>query len=88
MVGSGEKLTPRVKEHQLWSKHLLFEIMILAICPIPFYDMYIYTDAKRQEVIYLLSEFCPALMWLRIYFVIRTIFNYSIFTDAYSKKLC
>ena len=28
------------------------------------------------------------MMWFRIYFLVRSIFNYSIYTDAYSKKLC
>lgn len=27
-------------------------------------------------------------MWFRIYFLVRSCFNYSIYTDAYSKKLC
>lgn len=27
-------------------------------------------------------------MWLRIFFLVRSIFNYSVYTDAYSKKLC
>jgi hypothetical protein len=27
-------------------------------------------------------------MWCRVYFAIRSIFNYSIYTDAHSKKLC
>ena len=41
-----------------------------------------------MEVVYLLSEFIFAFMWLRVLFLVRAIFNYSVFTDAYSKKLC
>ena len=43
---------------------------------------------KDREVIYLLSEFLVAFMWIRIYFLVRSVFNYSIYTDAYSMKLC
>ena len=42
----------------------------------------------NREVIYLLSEFLLAFMWLRIFFLIRSVFNYSIYTDPYSRKLC
>lgn len=39
-------------------------------------------------VTYLFSEMILAVMWFRVYFLVRSIFNYSIYTDAYSKKLC
>ena len=35
-----------------------------------------------------MSDFILAFMFLRIFFLCRSIFNYSIFTDPYSKKLC
>ena len=51
--------------------------------------MYITMLCKNNfPVVYLLSEFQLAFMWLRVYFILRSIFNYSIYTDAYSKKLC
>lgn len=58
------------------------------MCPIPYFDMYIDTHNKGKTTTYLLSEFILAFMWLRIFFVVRSIFNYSVYTDAYSKKLC
>ena len=35
-----------------------------------------------------MSDFILAFMFLRIFFVLRSVFNYSIYTDAFSKKLC
>jgi hypothetical protein len=71
------------------NRNLYFEILILAVCPIPYFDWYISIIAKKGFVInYLASDFIVAFMWLRFYFVVRTFFNYSIYTDAYSKKLC
>ena len=37
---------------------------------------------------FLLSDFLLAFMFLRLFFLIRTCFNYSIYTDALSKKVC
>ena len=39
-------------------------------------------------VYYLLSDFILALMWVRCMFILRAVFNYTIFMDIYSKKLC
>lgn len=37
---------------------------------------------------FFLSDFMLAFMFLRLFFLIRTSFNYSIYTDALSKKIC
>jgi hypothetical protein len=37
---------------------------------------------------YRLSHVLLAFMFIRVLFLLRTIFNYSMFTDLYSKKLC
>ena len=71
--------------------------MIFLICPIPFKD-YLFdfhfinlstgkTDPKLK-VYYLLSDFILAFMFLRIYFVVRAVFNYNMYMDSYAKKLC
>ena len=39
-------------------------------------------------VYYLLSDFILVLMFLRLFFVMRAIFNYNMFTDVVAKKLC
>jgi len=66
----------------------------LIICPIPYYDFIIQIDApsfKRLTTIkiyYLLSDFILAFMFARVFFLMRACFNYSMFMDVYSKKLC
>ena len=35
-----------------------------------------------------MSDYIFALMFLRIYFLIRSVFNHSVYTDAFFKKLC
>ena len=50
--------------------------------------MSVNNNGSKIETYYLMSDFLLAFMWLRIYFLVRAIFNYNIFTDVYSKKLC
>jgi hypothetical protein len=63
--------------------------------PIPFYDTIIKFDymniadkGSKVTVYFLLSDFLLIIMFARIYFVIRAVFNFSRFTDVYAKKLC
>jgi hypothetical protein len=37
---------------------------------------------------YMLSDFLFAFMFLRFYFLIRTLMNFSIYSDLYSKRVC
>jgi len=70
------------------------EALIFMIFPIPYYDCIItvYTINRAENgtipVYYLLSDFILALMWIRCVFILRAVFNYTIFMDIYSKKLC
>jgi hypothetical protein len=71
------------------------EALIFLIQPIPYYDILIPVQAidinnktTTITVWYLLSDFLLVFMWLRIYFVVRAIFNYNRFTDVHAKKLC
>jgi len=71
------------------------EILMLIVCPIPYFDRVICinpinADARNETVAvyYLTSDFILAFMWIRIYFLIRAVINYSDFTDIYAKKLC
>ena len=47
-------------------------------------------DGTQNKLIapYRLSDFIFALMIMRVFFIFRTISNYMIWTDAYSKKVC
>ena len=40
------------------------------------------------KVYYLTSDFILVLMFFRIFFVIRAVFNYNMYTDVFAKKLC
>lgn len=71
------------------------EALIFLICPIPYWDMIIVMDTvnstnhtSKIPVYYLLSDFILGFMLIRCYFLFRAIFNYNLFTDLYSKKLC
>ena len=63
------------------------------ICPYPFYDRFIpvigiSTLKLDEDVYYLLSDLCFAFMFFRLFFLYRTIINFSDHTDAYSLKIC
>jgi len=68
---------------------MILEIVLLLIFPIPFYDLYIVTVSRKEiNVVYFLSEIFTSIMTLRLYFIARTVVNFSIYTDAFSKQLC
>ena len=84
-----------------WTKELftfetLFEVMILVIHPLPYID-YEYefliinmlgAKDKLCPVHYMLGDFLFAFMFLRCYFLLRTIMNFSVFSNLNSKKIC
>jgi len=45
------------------------------------------TKDKYVEVNYMLSDFLFAFMFLRFYYLIRTLINFSAFSDLYSKRV-
>ena len=74
---------------RLFRRNLFMEIAMLMVCPIPFFDMYITLHSKdKKEVYILLSDIILAFMLVRTFFLVRTCVNYTVYTDAYSKKLC
>ena len=40
------------------------------------------------ELYQFMSDYILAIMFLRVFFVLKSIARYSIYTDAFSKKLC
>ncbi len=69
----------------------IFEFLILCIHPIPYYDkaytfyfMNINTKTAYQPFHYSLSHFLFCFMFLRVYFVIRTIMNYTMYQELHS----
>ena len=78
------------------SFEFFFEVLSLVIHPLPYiekeyvFDIINMLGAKDQyvPVHYMLGDFLFAFMFLRCYFVIRTIMNFSTFSDLNSKKVC
>ena len=56
--------------------------------PIPYFDLYIPSKVADETIYFLLSEYLNALMILRLFLILRVVFNYSVYTDTYTKKLC
>mmetsp|Transcript_46211 Transcript_46211/g.61196 ORF Transcript_46211/g.61196 Transcript_46211/m.61196 type:complete len:247 (+) Transcript_46211:340-1080(+) len=72
------------------------EAAIFLVCPIPFRDwsyQFEFIDIangrnSKLKVYYLLSDFILVFMFLRIYYVVRAVFNYNMYMDSFAKKLC
>ena len=80
----------------LFSIEFLVEVLILTPHPLPYFeqeytfkiiDMFA-TKSQLVDVHYMLGDFLFALMFLRFYFLIRTIMNFSVYSDMSSKKIC
>lgn len=64
------------------------ETFILMLTPLPFFDTYVKFH-KGCPATYLYSQVIVAFMWLRLYFLVRCIMNYTCtYARAYSKYLC
>ena len=91
----------KVSNFSKWLKKLctvefFCEVVILVIHPLPYVEE-VYTfkildmlgsKANLHDVQYLLSDFLFAFMFLRFYFVLRTITNFSIYSDLGSQRIC
>jgi len=74
---------------------LIFEICLMCIFPWPFYERFILftfvvsdNDPPDITAAYFLGDFFLAVMFLRVFLAYRSVLNYSVYTDAFSKKLC
>ena len=79
-----------IPEHtKMLNEHFYIEFVCMCFCPIPWIDFYIqHTAAKGKVIYYFFSEIMLALMVFRLIFIIRSVFNYMIYTDCYSKRIC
>ena len=85
IVGSENSNANKFKRNY-FSIIMILEILLLLIFPIPYYDLYIVTVSRKEiKVVYFLSELFTSIMTLRLYFIARTVVNFSIYTDAFSK---
>jgi hypothetical protein len=66
----------------------MIEVMMLMIVPIPFYDCYFTFYCEGENTVFFLSEFLLVIMFIRIYFLVRSALNYTQFRDPYTKKIC
>jgi len=71
----------------IWDYQFVIELIILALCPIPYYDQYVIYKTGGKDTIYFLSEFLMSFMWLRIFQICRTALNYGEYGDAFSKRV-
>ena len=79
------------------STMLLCDVFICIICPIPFFELH-YNESNfvqgfdssdsKAHATYLLSDFILTFMFLRLYLVIRNVFNHTQFSDPYAKLHC
>lgn len=81
---------------KVFSRECIFEILLLVIHPFPYVEQE-YTfkilnmlGSKDQmvDVKYMLSDFLFAFMFLRFYFLLRTITNFSIYSELNSRRIC
>lgn len=70
------------------TKTFVVETLLLLIIPIPGYDRYVIMNCTNKDTVYLLSEWQLTFMCCRIYFLIRSLLNFTEFMDPYAKKLC
>ena len=67
---------------------------MLSVFPLPFYEYYVKTIDKTNTrvenyyIYYLLSDYMFAIMFLRLFFIFRTLLNQSIYRDENAKKIC
>lgn len=88
--------TKLMNDPDVISKSFLGEILWVMIQPIPFWDKF-FTGGHFQSqqcnmryayAIYRVNDVLLALMFCRIYFVIKFLLNQTIYTDAYSMYIC
>ena len=83
-------------KRRIWfGSRFWIEAFCLLVCPIPYWDTYftieslsILDRSQKIKVYFLVSDMVLAFMFVRIAFVVRAVFNYNLYTDLYSKKLC
>lgn len=83
----------RTSKKRICSFSLIYETIIIIIHPLPFYncfipgDMFIDGEYVRKNI-FLLSDILFALMFLRLIILVWNLFNYSIYSDVFAKRLC
>jgi len=82
-----DKYSPQLT-HAIKNWAFVVEFVILAATPLPYFDYIIETTGKGGlAVYYTFDDLILSIMAFRGIFFLRAVFNYSIYTDPYSKKL-
>ena len=80
----------------LCSSTFVMELLVLAVHPLPYVE-HQYTNkilnmlsTKDTYVVvnYMLSDFLFAFMFFRFYFLVRTMMNFSVYSEMYAKRIC
>ena len=84
----------RERRRHFISKSYIIELILVSIHPLPYWDptfeIYSINVKTRKDyapTLYHISHILLILMFIRVAFLVRTIFNYSNFTDLYAKRL-
>ncbi len=80
----------------LLTKEFVFEFLILAVHPIPYYEKEYHVSmldmlATKQNFIdvrYMLGDFLFAFMLLRVYYLVRTLMNLNMYNELNAKRVC
>lgn len=84
-----DKYDPLVHGRFYSQRSFWLEFIMLSCTPPPYLHLTFPHVAKGGvEVKYRLEEVMLSIMAFRGYFLLRAIFNYSVYTNPYSKKLC
>lgn len=98
-IKSNEHRRFRRRTKSMFSKGLMFEILILVIFPYPYlvghvwvnqpltFDSNGYND-NTIELCYNVSEFLYVLMYIRLWFLLRALFNFTPYQDDHARYYC
>lgn len=83
------------KRRKWFKTSFWIEALFLLACPIPYWDkafsmsvLDVGTKQEKVQVYYLVSDLILVVMFVRMFFIVRAVFNYNLYTDQYSTKLC
>ena len=82
------------KKHSYFKTSYFLELIIVSIHPFPFLDdsieiMHLTPDRDIYvRIKYYYSDFLLVLMFVRIHFLIKAVFNFTLYNDIVSKRIC
>jgi len=63
-------------------------MFVLALSPVPYCNWYATCYVEGVAINYFFSDIMVAFMFLRLFYIMRTILNFGEYSDAFSKMLC